>query len=271
MERLATGILVLLAISIIVGVVLGPLGFGTVQFHMNRSSIVQYQGSEVAMLGVAFGLLISAWVSRSNRDLAASISLGLALFVIYTMVTVLMSQEYEQFPTGNVEKFFLMYTAITGLATVAIVLGLNTLLAKMPVLSPGWMTLTKWTIGIQAGLFALMWIAQIANVYRNGLTSDLEETRLLFWLVKYLDLGFVIPAAFITIALLHYREPIAGILVLSVTGFITVMLIAIAAMTISSWIQNEPEGVLILAAGMLVLALPSAMVWWQWANAVNTE
>jgi hypothetical protein len=133
------------------------------------------------------------------------------------------------------------------------------------------MTVTKWTLGVQAGLFALMWLAQISNVYRNCFSTDLGETRLLFWLVKYLDLGFVIPAAFITIALLHFGQPLAGTLVIGVAGFVTVMLMTIAAMTISSWVQDQPEGVLALAAGMLVLAIPSALVWWQWVAAARRD
>ncbi len=271
MERLSAAITALLALITVIGIVLGPLGLGTVQFHMNRNSIVQYQGSEVAMLLVAIGLFISAWLWLSETRLAAAISLGLALFVIYTMVTVVMGQEYQQFPDGNAEKFFLLYAAITGLASVLVLLGVNALVGSTLQVSSRWLTATKWTLGVQAGLFALMWLAQISNVYRNGFSTELGETRLLFWLVKYLDLSFVIPAAFITIALLHFGQPLAGTLVLGVAGFVTVMLMTIAAMTISSWMQDQPEGVLALAAGMLVLAIPSALVWWQWVAAARRD
>ena len=270
MERTAAILSLLTALAVLVAVLLGPLGLGVVRFHMNRSSIVQYQGSEVAMLLVAIGLLVSAWLWLSNIRLAASVSLGLSLFVIYTMLTVILAQEYQQFPDANFENFFLLYAAITGLATVLMLLGVNALHGSTLHTTARWTTITKWTLGVQAGLFAFMWLAQIANIYRSGFTTELAETRLLFWLVKYLDLGFAIPAAFITIVLVQYRQPIAGMLVLSVSGFITIMLVAIAAMTISSWVQNEPEGVLILAAGMLVLALPSALVWWHWATIART-
>ena len=271
MERFSAAISALLALIIIVGVVLGPLGLGTVQFHMNRNSIVQYQGSEVGVLLVTIGLFISAWLWRSNSHLAAAIALGLALFMIYTMVTVVMGQEYQQFPEGNAEKFFLLYAAITALSAVLALLGLNALFDSSLQVGPRWMTVTKWTLGVQAGLFAMLWLGQITNVYRNGFTTELAETRLLFWLVKYLDLGFMIPATFLTVVLLHYHQPLAGILVLGLSGFITAMLVTIAAMTISSWLHNEPEGVLLLAAGMLVLAIPSALVWWQWANSARTS
>ena len=271
MERLTATLNALLALLIIVGIVLGPLGFESVHFHMNRNSIVQYEGSEVAMLVVAIGLFISAWLWLSNVQTAAAISLGLALFVIYTMVTVVMGQEYQQFPEGNAEKFFLLYAAITALAGIVVLLGVNALQGSTLNVSSRWMSITKWTLGVQAGLFALMWLAQITNVYRNGFSTELGETRLLFWLVKYLDLGYVIPAAFLTLALLHHHQPLASTLVLAVAGFTTVMLVTIAAMTISSWLQDEPEGVLVLAAGMLVLAIPSALVWWQWANAAHTN
>ena len=268
MERISAITSALLGLLVLIGIVLGPLMLDRVQFHMNRNSIVQYQGSEVIMLVVAISLFIASWMWSTGDRLAAMISPGLALFVIYTMVTVVMGQEFEQFPTGNAERFFLLYAAITALAVVLVLLSLSATTGLMLQVNSRWMLVTKWALGITAGLFALLWLAQISNVYRNGLTSELAETRLLFWLVKYLDLGFLIPATFTTLVLLHYRQPLASMLVVSLSGFIAVMLVTIAAMTISSWIQNEPEGVLLLAVGMMVLAIPMTLVWWQWARSV---
>lgn len=269
MERLSAITSALLGLLVLIGIVLGPLVLDRVQFHMNRNSIVQYQGSEVVMLVVTLGLFVAAWMWNTDNRLAAVISPGLALFVIYTMVTVVMGQEYEQFPEGNAEKFFLLYAAITALAVVLVLLSLNATMEMTLHVSSRWISVTKWTLGLAAGLFALLWLAQIAAIYRDGLTAELAETRLLFWLVKYLDLGFLIPATFITIALLHYGQPLASMLVVSLSGFIVLMLVAIASMTISSRIHNEPEGVLLLAVGMVVLAIPVALVWWQWARSVR--
>lgn len=269
MERLSAGIGALLAVVIVAAVVLGPLVSNAVHFHMNRNAIVQYQGSEVVMMVIAIGLLVSAWLWRSNATLAASIALGLALFVIYTMVTVVMGQEFEQFPTGNAEKYFLLYIGITSLASVLTVLAIHSLLGARLDVSPRWITITTWTFGIEAGLFALMWIGQILGIYLNGMSSEIEETRLLFWLVKYLDLGFMIPVIFIALVLLHQHQPLGTVLVVGLAGFVSVMLVAIAAMTIALKVQGESGGSLVLAAGMVVLAIPSALVWWQWINAAN--
>lgn len=267
MERLSAGISGVLSLGIIVAVVLGPLVSNTVRFHMNRNAIVQYQGSEVVMLAVAAGLLLAAWLWRSNSPLAASLALGLALFVIYTMVTVLMGQEFEQFPDGNAEKFFLLYIGITSLASMLAVLAINRLIGSPLDVNPRWTTITTWVLGVEAALFALLWIGQILGTYRNGMTSEVEETRLLFWLVKYLDLGFMIPVIFIALVLLHQQQPLGPVLVVGLAGFVTVMLVAIAAMTIALNVQGESGGSLPLAVGMVVLAIPSALVWWQWVNA----
>lgn len=269
MERLSAGIGAVLALVIIVAVVLGPLVTNTVRFHMNRNAIVQYQGSEVVMLAVAAGLLLTAWLWRSNARLAASIALGLALFVIYTMVTVIMGEEFEQFPEGNAETFFLLYIGITSLASVLAVLSTNNLVESRLTVSRRWTTITTWVLGVQAALFALMWIGQILGIYRNGMSSEIGETRLLFWLVKYLDLGFMIPIIFIALVLLHQNQPLGSVLVVGLAGFVSVMLVAIAAMTIALNVQGESGGSLMLAAGMVVLAIPSALVWWQWMIAAR--
>lgn len=266
MERTSAAVSALSALVIIVAIVLGPLGLNTVQFHMNRNAIVQYQGSEVVMLAVAIGLFIAAWLWLSVPRVAASISLGLALFVVYTMITVVMGQEYERFPDGNTEKFFLLYAVATGLASVLVILSFNTLLATKLDMSSGWTTVTKWTLGMQGGIFALMWLGQIMNIYRTGMSPEVEETRLLFWLVKYLDLGFAIPAALTAVALLHFRQPLAGMLVTGVSGFITVMLVAIVAMMVSLWLHDESGGSLVVAASLTLLAIPSALVCWQWVR-----
>lgn len=271
MERTAATLSIFLALGVIVAAILGPLGFGVIRFHMNHNAIVQYQGSEVVMLAVALGHLIAARLWWQASPVAPALTIGLALFAIYTFVTVVMPQEYAQFPDGNVERYMLLYFGITALGSALIVLSLNALLRQEISVSQSWRTGTQWVLGVQAGLFLLLWTGQILGLYRSGMTTEVEETRLLFWMVKYLDLGFLIPVAFITIVLLQYHQPLAGMLVLGLSGFITVMLVAISAMTISSFLQNEPEGVLPLAAGMLVLALPSALVWWQWTTAAHTK
>ncbi len=264
MERISTGISAVLALGIVVAVVLGPLVLNTVRFNMNRNAIVQYQGSEVVMLAVAAGLLLAAWLWRSNAQLAASLALGLALFVIYTMVTVIMGEEFQQFPEGNAEKFFLLYIGITSLASVLAVLATSALAGVRLEPGPRWTTITTWVLGIQAGLFGLMWIGQILGIYRNGMSGEIEEARLLFWLVKYLDLGFMIPIIFIALVLLHQHQPLGSVLVIGLAGFVSVMLVAIAAMTIALNVQGESGGSLALAIGMVMLAIPSALVWWQW-------
>jgi hypothetical protein len=237
---------------------------------MNRNALVQYQGSEVVMLAVAVGFLVAAWLWCSNTHLAASISPGLALFVIYTIVTVVMGQEFEQFPDGNAEKFFLLYIGMTSLASVLAVPGINSLLGTRLEASPRWTTITTWTLGFQAGLFTLIWIGQILGTYRNGMSSEVEETRLLFWLVKYLDLGFITLVVFIAPMLLHQHQPLGSVLVVGLAGFVSVMLVAIAAMTIALNVQGESGGSLAPAARMLVLAIPSALVWLRSANAALT-
>lgn len=269
MERLAAVMSVVTAIGIAAAAVLGPLGIGIIRFHMNRNAIVQYKGSEVVMLAAVAGLLMGGWLWLTNAGLAAALSTGLALFVIYTFVTVVMPQEYALYPDGNVERLMLLYFAITALASVLLVLGVNTLVPLSAHVSDGWRTATQWILSIEAILFALMWLSRIAKVYRNGLTDADKEIRGLFWLVKYLDLGFAIPLALLAVVLVRYQQPMATTLVLAIAGFLTCMLVPLAGMAVSLWIHDEAGGSLLLAGIMTGLAVASGLVWFTWARALS--
>ncbi|MCO5226084.1 MAG: hypothetical protein M9953_12170 [Thermomicrobiales bacterium] len=264
MERLSAWICVLTAVGIFVAAAFGPLGIDLVRFHMCHNAIVQYKGGDVVMIAVGVGLLGSGWLWWIWSGMAAAITSGLALFVIYTFVTVVLPQEYSRYPEGNVAKYMLLYFGITALATTLVGLSLNALMTVRPMVTTSWRIGTQWVLGVQAGLFLLMWLAQVVRASVNGLDGDAAEMPALFWLIRYLDLAFVIPLSFLTIVLLWNRQPLAGMLVPAIVGFTTCMLVAIAAMSLSLWLQHETGGSIPLAVMMCVLAIPSAVVWWKW-------
>lgn len=270
MERFAAMICVLTAVGIVAAAAIGPLGLGIVRFHMSHNAIVQYQGGDVVMILVGIGLLGCGWLFWCHAVAGPPIALGLALFVIYTFMTVVLPQEYSLHPDGNVASYMPLYFGITALATIATALSMNALLSARPHISPGWQKGTQWVIGVQASVFLLMWLSQIIQAGRDGLKGDAAEMPLLFWLIRYLDLGFVIPLSFLTIALLGNRQPLANMLVPAIVGFTTCMLIAIGAMSLGLWLQHESGGSVGLTIAMWAMAAPSAMVWWAWVKAYAT-
>lgn len=266
MDRSAAVLSAILSVGVIVAAVLGPLGLEIIRFHLNRNAIVQYEGNEVVMILVATALGFAAWRWWEHDALAPALSIGLALFVLYTMVTVVTPQEYEQYPDGNVEKAFLMYFALSALASVLIVLSINRILGLDAPVTGRLRTATQWVMGVEAGIFFLLWISRIVAVYRNGMTDLEKESRALFWLVKYLDLGIAIPIAAITIALLWNHEALGTALVLGFEGFSFVMLLAIAAMSLALVVRNESGGSVVLAIVMMLLAIAPAIIWWKWVE-----
>lgn len=269
MERLSALLCLLISVGIFIAAILGPLGLELVHFHMSRNAIVQYQGGDVVTVAIGFALLGCGWLWWQESMQVPAITLGLSLFVIYTFVTVVLPQDYTLYPDGNVKRFMLLYFAITACATMLSALSINSLIGRSPVLSPNWIRVSQWVIGIQAGLFLLMWLSQVMRAANNDLPTDAADMPNLFWLIRYLDLGFVIPLAFMAVIMLRSQQPLAAILVLAVTGFTTCMLIAIAAMSINQWRTDQPGGSIALAIAMVVLALPSAIVWWQWVKAMQ--
>lgn len=267
MERLSAWICVLTAVGILVAAAIGPLGFDLVRFHMSHNAIVQYKGGDVVMITVGVGLLGCGWLWWIRSGMAAAITSGLALFVIYTFATVVLPQEYGLFPEGNVAKYMLLYFGITALGTLLVGLSMNALIAVRPIVSTGWRNGTQWVLGVQAGLFLLMWLVQVIRASMSGLDDSAAEMPALFWLIRYLDLAFVIPFSFLTIALLWSHQPLASMLVPAIVGFTTCMLVAIAAMSLSLHLHNEAGGSIPLAVMMCVLAIPSAVIWWKWVQA----
>lgn len=267
MERLSALLCLLIGVGIFVAAVLGPLGLGLVHFHMSRNAIVQYQGGDVVMIAIGVGLLGCCWMWWQQAARVHAITLGLSLFVIYTFVTVVLPQDYIRYPEGNVKTFMLLYFAITAGATMLSALSINSLMGRDLLVSPHWIRGTQWVMGVQAGSFLLMWLSQVIRAASRELPSDAADMPLLFWLIRYLDLGFVIPLTFLAVTMLRSQQPLAPILVLAVVGFTTCMLIAIAAMSFNQWRLDQAGGSMVLTVAMLILAIPSAAVWWHWVNA----
>jgi hypothetical protein len=86
----------------------------------------------------------------------------------------------------------------------------------------------------------------------------------LFWLIKYLDLGLVIPLAVIT-GLLQ-RTPSVGSDAAAVTmrGFLSLLLAALFFMALEMLRRGTPGASWVLAIGVVVLLAPSAVLWGRW-------
>lgn len=232
---------VLLAAGIAVAAILGPLVLGVIRFHMTDAVENQYLGGEiVSLLVVAPALVVAGVLWHRGDRLAPALAFGPAIYTVYTFITAILGQEYARFP-GNAEKAFFLYVAlIAGGVTLAVLAGAG--LAAQPA-SPLPEGLRRSVAGVFLTIvlfFALAWIGQIAQFYRGERTTEYIDSPTLFWLIKLLDLGFLLPVfAAMGVGMLQ-RHPAALKLGYGMIAYAVCMTGAILGMAIAMFLKDDP-------------------------------
>jgi hypothetical protein len=260
--EVASGVLsVTLGVTLLVAAVLGPLVTGRVRFHMSSDALVQYVGAEIVTVIVAVVLLASAPGWWAGWGWVPAVATGASAYVVYTFVTVVAGQEYTRYQ-GNVENAFLLYVAITASAVSLLVTSLRVLASADYIEGPR--RLTGWVLVIVGAVITLLWLGQLVGFYRSGPTPEYQSATALFWLIKYLDLGAVIPLAIVT-GVLQW-SPSSGTDAAAVTmlGFLSWLLLALVLMALEMLRRGTPGASWVITIGALVLLVPPAVLWARW-------
>ena len=265
----ATGIgLIALGAGVAASAVLGPLVLNVVKLRTSEAIGRQFMGGElvsltlVAPVSIAAGIL---WLRRHR--LAPALALAPALYAVYTYTTVVVGEEYALYP-GNVEQFFLLYAGlVAGGAAIAVSAWSRLRDAEVPVPSPGLRrTLAATFIGL-GGFFALAWTAQIRLVLTGNPPIEYQEGPTLFWLIKLLDVGFVIPALLTAGVGLLQQRPAAIRVAYGLAGFATCLAASIAGMGIIMLFTGDPSAEPVMVAVLIPATAGLAALTWSPARA----
>ncbi|WP_435198449.1 hypothetical protein [Janibacter sp. GS2] len=261
--ELTGGVLcVVVGLLLAVATVIGPLVAGRVRFHMSADALVQYVGGELVTSSLAVLFLACTPFWWAGRDWAPALTAGASAYVIYTFFTVVMGQEYGKYP-GNAETAFLLYTAITASALLLLVFSVRALSALPPMPSAPRQATLAVVIALGV-LFALLWMAQLAGFYRTGPTEEYTTATALFWVIKYLDLGIVIPLLIITGLAQRNPSAVSDVAAITALGFMTWLLTAILVMA-AAMIRHQSVGASwVLVVAFAALLVPTALVWIRW-------
>jgi len=245
----------LLGLGVAAAAVLGPLLLDQIRYRNSAGAIAQLEGGEIVSLVVAAPLaLASAALWRRRRLLAAAFGIGPGLYAVYMYTQYVLAGQYDRY-AGNVEQFFPLFLAliILGWATV---IGSWRILraAPLPVLPAALRyTLAGWLVALGL-LFAAAWAGTIADVLRTGGTPAYRSDPNLFWLVRVMDLGFVIPAGLITAFGLLRRATWSTRVGYGLVGLQTLLSGAVAGMAVMMAARHDPEA----SRGLMVASLVSA-------------
>jgi len=262
LDRITGAGSILLGVGIAVSAVLGPLGFEVIWFRTSEHLTNQFVGGEIVSLAVVAPMAAAAGVLwLHGHRLAPAIAMAPTLYAVYTYLSVVLGQEYARYD-GNVERYFPLYAGLVagGLAVAAAAwsrLGR----VGLPVLPDRLRRALAGVLLATGGLITLAWAQQIRSVVTGDLSADYLESPTLFWVIKILDFGFVIPLAIATGAGLLRQQPAAIKAAYGLIGFLTCLAGSVTGMAVAMEIKDDPSSQPVVLAVLLPVTAGLAALW----------
>jgi hypothetical protein len=265
-DRLTGIASIALGVGTAASAILGPLVTNVIRFHVSDNTRQQLIGGEIISLCVAAPLAIGAGVLwLRGKPLASKLAIGPALYALYANVQFTIGPEYRRYP-GNNEYAVPLYLALIILGWAVALRAWNGLATEEAAVFSN-----RLRRGLAALLivlpffFALTWIRGIAQVINGEHPIEYQQDPTLFWLVRTMDLAFVIPAALIAGVGLLRRSSWATRLSYATTGFLTLEVAAVAGMAAAMLVNNDPSasgsllGIMLTGTTLLIAAFISLL------------
>ncbi len=188
---------------------LGPLVFEVIEYHVSEGATNQVLGGDVAALLLVAPLSVWAGVLvLKGRVGGPALALGPAFYGLYMYAQLAMSGDISRYP-GNAERFFGLYLLLFVLAGFIavrswVVLDASQLATTSRVVDRlfGWFSLVV-AVFLTVGLH----LPGLVDAWSDAPTSsEYLADPVVFWVVKLMDLGIVVPAlALVGIGVLRGR------------------------------------------------------------------
>jgi hypothetical protein len=201
----------------------------------------QLLGGELTSLFLAAPMsLVAGILWWRGKAVAPIVAMGPAGFGLYTYIQFVLVPDYSRYP-GNNERYFPLYLALVGLSWVLLWRSWRHLSSSAIAAPSRRLAVTTGTLLVVVNAaFALAWCGSIAAELRGPLTPDYIEHPTAFWLIRLMDLGFVIPIGLVTgIGLLRNSRD-AVRMAYSFVGVQLLLACAVAGMAIRMSIRDDP-------------------------------
>jgi hypothetical protein len=188
--------LILMGVGAAATALLGPLVGDVIRYHASQGAINQIMGGDVAALFLVAPVSVWAGILALRGHRAAPIlALGPSVFAIDTYTQLALGADIHRYP-GNSERFFLLYLAL-------FILGGTVVIRMWTVINADSLPPTSRSADRWLGWFLLA-VASflVVGLHLRGLADALSASPSAgdyladpgpFWLVKFMDLGIVIP------------------------------------------------------------------------------
>lgn len=258
--------LTVLGLGVALVAVLGPLVTELVEYHVSDGAAIQIAGGDAAALVLVAPVAIAAAALIRRRPTGGSVlGLAAAVYVLYTDVQLSVGGDVARYE-GNSERFFLLFLALFVLAAW---LAVRTWSMIEPNGLPS--TSRRFDRFLAVVLFTMAAFL-VAGLHLPGLVDawavhpaapEYLADPNVFWLVKLMDLGMVVPAMIaIGVGILrksswaHKAKYVA-------VGWFATLGTSVAGMALLMQLSGDPAASLvntITFGGFAVLALVLAFV-----------
>jgi hypothetical protein len=254
--RTAGVALVALGVGMAANAVLGPLVLGVIRIRESPGMETQLLGGELTSLLLAAPLAIAAGVAWwRERPVAPFLAAGPSAYALYTYVQFVLVPDYSRY-TGNNERYFFFYLGLVVIGWTTLVMACRAIALDTPPMNPRLGRVIGVAMLVVGTAFALAWVASIARLSNPPLPADYLEHPTAFWLIRLMDLGFVIPVSLATGWSLVRRSEWAGRWAYSFLGMQTLLTCAVAGMAIRMALRNDPS----VTTTMLVVSTSGAVM-----------
>jgi hypothetical protein len=250
---LGTGLLVLGA-AVGAVAVLGPLVLDVLRYRVSPTSLNQIVGGDAAALAVVVPVTVAVGVLAIRGHPAAPVlALAPSVFVAYTYTQLILGNEYLVRP-GNVERFFPLLLGVFVLAgAVALRAWPGT---RPPISAAAERTAGVLLLVIAAFVVVGLHLPNYLDAMRDHPSSvEYLSSPAAFWLVKFMDLGIVGPAAVaVGVGALRHR-PWARKPLYALLGAYTLIGASVAGMAITMAARRDPGASAVTVVGSTVLTV----------------
>jgi hypothetical protein len=246
-ERKLIGIVAILCgILVIWTTILGPMVLGKIQYQTSPSGRFQIEGAEFIYLVVLAPLCILGGVLHLKKNSNSKfILILLPITLMYNALSLGIGMEWSMSQyVGNSEHYFILYLGmiIGGLILLLFVPSMFTT-EDVPEFNPRSLKIYSISLVVFMAVFSMMWIKEVFEVIQLGNTvaGTYQSAPNLFWLIRYLDLGFTIPLGYIGAYLLNTRPKKSYPVLMLFFGFFITMVLSVNSMGWNMWLKNDPD------------------------------
>ncbi len=257
------GGLIMLGFGAAAVALLGPLATEVIRYHASDGAVNQIAGGDVAGLVLVAPLSVVAGVLVWRRHRAGAVlALGPAVYALYMYAQLTLGGDVARY-RGNSERFFPLFI---GLFVLAGAIAIRAWITIDPATLPGHSRTIERVLGWYAVVVAAflafgLHLPGLVDAWRDQPTStEYLADPVVFWLVKMMDLGLVVPALMVGgIAILQGRGSAAKAKYV-IASWMALLGSSIAGMAIVMQATGDPAATTANTVAFTIFALVGLIV-----------